>query len=327
MLKIQEAEMVVVCGEGLIDMVPTQCGGSQGYVPRPGGSPLNVAIGLARLDVPVAFLGRLSRDRFGRRLVQHLHDNAVELRYLRDGPEVSSLAFVHNEPGQEAQYAFYSENSADRNLLPTDLPDRFEDDVNALHFGSISLMREPSASTLELCMRREHGARLVTLDPNVRAQLIADADRYRRRLDGWIRMSDLVKVSRADLQWLYPARSIEQVAQRWRGLGACVVVVTLGIDGAVAFGPGATATQPAFPVPVTDTVGAGDAFMAGALAWLHHASLLDRTALTGITTGELTALLGYANQVSALTCTRAGADPPRLDELADFPLERGGFAT
>ena len=317
--------MVVVCGEGLIDMVPTRCGGSEGFVPRPGGSPFNVAIGLARLEVPVAFLGRLSRDWFGRRLVQHLHDNAVQLHYLRDGPEVSSLAFVHNEPGQEAQYVFYSENSADRNLLPADLPDAFEENVSALHFGSISLMLEPSVSTLELCMRREHGARLITLDPNVREQLIANGDGYRRRLEGWIRLSDFVKVSRADLEWLYPAYSIDQVADLWRGLGAGVVVVTLGVDGAMAFGLGATATQPAFPVRVVDTIGAGDAFTAGALAWLHRASLLDRRAIDGITTGELAALLSYANQVAALTCTRAGADPPHLDELAGFPVEEGGF--
>ena len=307
--------MVVVCGEGLIDMVSTRCGDSQGFVPRPGGSPFNVAIGLARLDVPVAFLGRLSRDHFGRSLVQHLRDNAVQLRYLRDGPEVSTLAFVDHEPGQEEQYVFYTENSADRNLLPADLPDRFEDDVSLLHFGSTSLMMEPSASTLEQCMRREHGARLVSLDPNVRAQLIADADGYRHRLEGWVGMSDLVKVSRADLEWLYPAVSADQVAQRWRGLGACLILVTLGVDGAIAFGPGAIATEPAVPVQVVDTVGAGDAFTAGALAWLHDASLLDWTALSEITTSELTALLSYANLVSALTCTRAGADPPRRDEL------------
>src|SRR5262249_51869534 len=171
------------------------------------------------------------------------------------------------------------------------------------------------------CMRREHGARLISLDPNVRAQLIADADRYRHRLEGWVRLSDLVKVSRADLEWLYPAVSVDQGAWRWRGLGACLGPVAPRVRGAVASGPGAIATEPAVPVQVVDTVGAGDAFTAGALAWLHHASLLDRTALSGITTSELTALLSYANLVSALTCTRAGADPPRRDELTSW---RGG---
>jgi len=310
--------MVVVCGEGLVDMVPTPCSGGQGYVPRPGGSPFNVAIGLARLGVPAAFLGRLSGDRFGRSLVQHLRDNAVHLRYLRDGPEVSRLAFVLNEPGQEAQYVFYSDNSADRNLLPADLPDSFADDVTAIHFGSISLMVEPSASTLEQCMRREQGVRLVTLDPNVRPQLIADADRYRHRLEGWVQLVDLVKVSRADLDWLYPEVSVSDVAQRWRGLGAGVVLVTLGADGAIAFGAAGMATRPAISVQVVDTVGAGDAFTAGALAWLHQSSLLDRSAFDAITTSELSTLLSYANLVSAVTCTRAGADPPRLDELIDF---------
>src|SRR5262249_13863429 len=162
---------------------------------------------------------------------------------------------------------------------------------------------------------------LVTLDPNVRTQLIADADSYRRRLEGWVRMSDLVKVSRADLEWLYPATAVDQVAQLWRGLGVGVVLVTLGVAGAVALGPGATASQPAFRVHIVDTVGAGDAFTAGALAWLHHASLLERGTLNGITAGELNALLNYANKVAALTCTRAGADPPRINELADLPLE------
>jgi len=125
-------------------------------------------------------------------------------------------------------------------------------------------------------------------------------------------------VSRADLEWLYPAVSVDQVAHRWRGLGACLILVTLGVDGAVAFGPGTIATEPAVPVQVVDTVGAGDAFTAGALAWLHHSSLLDQTALSGITINELTALLSYANLVSALTCTRAGADPPRRDELTSW---------
>src|SRR5262249_60469718 len=104
----------------------------------------------------------------------------------------------------------------------------------------------------------------------------------------------------------------------WRGRGRGVVLVAVGVHGAVAFGPGASPSEPAVAVQVVDTVGAGDAFTAGALAWLHHASLLDRTALSGITTSELTALLSYANLVSALTCTRAGADPPRRDELTSW---------
>lgn len=317
--------MVVVCGEGLVDMVLERCGENHCYVPRPGGSPLNVAVGLARLDVPVAFLGRLSRDTFGRRLAQHLRDNAVQLRYLSEGREPSSLAFVHDEAAQEAQYVFYTVNSADRNLLPTDLPDSLGHDVTAIHFGSISLMAEPSASTLELFMRREGGGRLVTLDPNVRTQLIADPDGYRRRLDGWVRLADVVKASQADLRWLYPALSIREVARRWRGLGAAIVIVTLGGDGAIAFSPGAEATCPGIPVQVVDTVGAGDAFTAGTLAWLHHAAMLGSTALDRITAEQLSALLRYANQVSALTCSRAGADPPRLADLPGFPVETREF--
>jgi len=108
---------------------------------------------------------------------------------------------------------------------------------------------------------------------------------------------------------------VDQIAQRWRRLGAVLVLVALGVDGAVAFDPGAMPAEPAVPVPVVDPVGGGDALTARAPAGLQHASLLDLTTLTETTTSELTALVSYANLVSALTCTRPGADPPRPDEL------------
>jgi fructokinase len=164
--------MILVAGEALIDMTPARCGESIGYLPHPGGSPYNVAVGIGRLEVPVAFLGRLSTDAFGRLLRGHLEASRVSLRYLVDAEEATTLAFVHTGEG-EPEYSFYSERTADRMLLPEHLP---AIPVGAaLHFRSISLVLEPGASTLEGLMRRESRRRLLSLDPNVRPSLITEA--------------------------------------------------------------------------------------------------------------------------------------------------------
>jgi fructokinase len=307
--------VIVICGEALIDFTLARVGKAEGYRAHPGGSPYNVAVGLGRLEVRVAFLGRISQDFFGERLRQNLRDNGVDVRYVREGREPSTLAFVHAPKGAEPQFAFYGEGTADRRLRPEDVPAAFPADVHALHFGSISLVLEPAATTLEGVMRREHGRHLVSLDPNVRPGLIADRDAYRARLEGWVRAADVVKVSRADLSWLYPEDPVERIAERWKGLGPALVVVTLGREGAEGWGNAGMCRVPGMRVRVVDTVGAGDAFTSGLLAWVYRSDRLTRGGVERLSTDELAAALGYANRVAALTCTRAGADPPRRAEV------------
>lgn len=306
--------MIVVCGEALVDMTPARVGEGEGYLPRPGGSPYNVAVALSRLDVPVAFLGRVSTDAFGRLLRQHLVGNGVDLRYLREGPELSTLAFVHLA-GAEPEFTFYGEGAADRQLRPEDLPAAFPQDVLAIHCGSISLALEPIASTLDGLMRRERKKRLISLDPNVRPGLIRNREAYRERLEEWVASADLVKVSRADLSWLYPQDPIDHTAERWRGMGPAFVVVTLGERGAQGFGRHGVVRVPGIPVRVVDTVGAGDAFTAGLLAWLFHHGRLTPGDVERLPEAELVRALDYANRVAALTSTRRGADPPRRQEV------------
>jgi len=301
--------VILVAGEALVDLTPARCGDGTGYLPRPGGSPYNVAIGLGRLDVPVGFLGRLSTDTFGRLLRERLQASQVSLTYVLDAEEPTTLAFVHLSDDEEPEYAFYTEGTAGRVLLPEHLP--VVPEGAAMHFGSFSLALEPGASTLEGLMRRESRRRLLSLDPNVRPGLVADRDAYLRRLEGLVRLADLVKVSRADLAWLYPGQAPEAVASRWLGLGPALVLVTLGKDGAAAFGAAAHASAATPPVTVVDTVGAGDAFTSAALAWLHRHDALDRRGLETLGAAALEALLAFANGSAADTCTRPGADPPR----------------
>jgi fructokinase len=308
--------MIVVCGEALVDLTPTVCDGVEAYVPRPGGSPYNVAVGVARLEAPAAYLGRLSRDFFGQLLRERLVGSGVRLDYLGEGPELTTLAFVHLAPGAEPEYGFYAEQSADRMLHAADLPASLGADVEALHFGSFSLVLEPIASTLETLMRREHGRRLLSLDPNVRPSLIPDRDRYRQRLEGWIALTDLVKVSRADLSWLYPGEPVTSITRRWLDLGPSLLVVTLGPDGCVAVTASQTVELTGRPVEVVDTVGAGDAFTAALLARAHETGSLRPDRLAALSPEALRDLLRHANGAAAFTCTRAGAEPPTRAELA-----------
>ncbi|PWG65738.1 carbohydrate kinase family protein [Spiribacter halobius] len=308
--------MIICCGEALIDFVPmTGADGARGYRPCIGGSPLNVAIAAARLGVPTGFLTRLSSDFFGDQLADGLAGNGVDLGYVTRAEQPSTLAFVSLAPGEEPQFAFYSENAADRSLAPEDLPRALPAAVECLQLGSISLMQEPSATTLEGLMRRESGRRVLSLDPNVRPGVIRDRRDWARRLEGWITLVDVVKVSRADLEWLYPEEAPEAVARRWQASGPALVVMTRGGDGAVAFTGHRRLAMPGRSVEVADTVGAGDAFHAGLLASLRAQGLLRREPLAAAGEAELAAALDFAGRVAAITCSRHGADPPRREEL------------
>jgi fructokinase len=313
--------MILICGEALIDLVPVVADGELVYAPRTGGSPYNVALGLGRLEVPVGFFGRVSTDPFGWSLRERLVAAGVDCSLLRQGDEPTALAIVHLAPGQEPVFVFYGDGAADCTLTPDDLPSPGElgDAVEALHFGSISLVREPGATAYEQLMRRESGRRVISIDPNVRPGLIDDPDAYRQRLEGWVAMADLVKVSQADLTWLYPDRSPVDTARDWLAAGPSLVTVTRGAGGAVGITATGTVDVPGDPVVVSDTVGAGDAFTAGLLGFLALRGVLDRVALRTLGEQDLRPCLALANRAAAITCTRSGAQPPTRAEVLSEP--------
>ena len=309
--------MIISCGEALIDFVPVEVGGVAAYRPFPGGSPFNVAIGLGRLGAPTGFFSRLSTDFFGDLLVKTLQQNAVDVRYLTRAPDPSTLAFV-SAPGEgEPQYAFYSNGAADRSMTERDLPLAFDDKVACLHFslGAITLNVEPASRTLEALMRREAKRRVLAFDPNIRAGLIGNREAYRKHVEGWVAAMDLVKVSRADLDWLYPGRGVEDSAEAWRNLGPRLVVVTLGADGAMALVDGRKVLVRGRKVTVVDTVGAGDSFHSALLAGLNERGALTRDWLQKLEVDAVEALLNRAVAAAAITCSRAGANPPTKAEL------------
>ena len=301
--------MIVVCGEALIDMVTT---GDSTRRPTPGGGPFNTARALARLEAPAAFLGHFSTDEFGRMLADQLAADGASLALATFGPEPTTIAIANIGGDGLAEYEFLIQGTSAPNLTRGMIPAELPVDVKAVHLGTLGLVLEPMASSLAALVRREHGRRLVILDPNIRPVLTTDPQ-YRPRLDSLISQSTIVKASDADLDWLFQGLDRMAAARALLARGPKMVVVTLGAKGAIGVTASAEVRVPAPAVRVVDTIGAGDAFGAALLAWLHDHGRLSRD--LRLDREELRAALEFACLVASITCTRPGADPPRRAEL------------
>jgi fructokinase len=303
----------VVVGEALIDLVAADDGA---YLARPGGSPLNVAVGLARLGQPTALAGRLSADPFGTVLRQHLTRSHVDLRYVRAAPEASTIALVALSGGQ-ARYQF-SADGADFQWSRDELA-FLPAGARAVHFGSLASWLPPGDSAIAeaISRTRDGGTVLVSYDPNVRPALQPDPAAARGQVERAVATAHVVKASSEDLDWLYGPGDPAGVAASWLELGANLVVVTAGPDGATGWTrQGPAVSRPAYPVVLADTVGAGDAFTSGLLDALARAGRLDPAALAaGLDAPTLAAVLDEASMVAALTCARPGANPPWRAEV------------
>ncbi len=312
--------MIVVCGEALIDLVPSAQGQQRG---TPGGGPFTTARALARLGIPAQFLGHLSRDAYGEQLRDLLVADGADLAMTTFGPEPTTLAIVEVNAEGHAAYRFVSDGTSAPNLTSKMMPASFGPDVKALHVGTLGLVFEPIATTIAALVEREHSKRLVMVDPNIRPSAVeshypspsrgGQRGGYRARLDRIIAQSTIVKASDTDVAWLFPELDRRAAGHALLARGPKLVVVTLGPDGAVGMTTSAEVRVPALAVKVVDTIGAGDAFGAAVLAWLaDHGRLSLDLRLDG---DELRAALEFACLVASITCTRAGADPPWRSEL------------
>jgi fructokinase len=301
--------VIVVCGEALIDLVVS--GHGEGS-PSPGGGPFNTARALARLGVPTAFLGHFSTDDFGRLLAARLSADGAVLSLATFGAEPTTVAVARIGKDGLAEYDFSIAGTAAPNLTREMIPSALPSQVNALHLGTLGLLLEPIGSTLTQLLEREGERRLVMLDPNIRPRLVT-SPRYRQRLEWCVSRSTVIKASAEDLAWLYPEIGYEAAAERILEAGPRLVLVTLGSAGAYGTNGQTGIRVPAAPVDVVDTIGAGDAFGAAALAWLHDHGLLE--ADLRLSAGELESLLEFACLAASLTCARAGAEPPWRSEI------------
>jgi fructokinase len=310
--------MFVVCGEALFDFVLESEAGpaAQTYAARAGGSPFNVAIGLARLGQPSGLLTGISDDLLGQRLAQVLDDEGVSRAYVIPTDRPTTISLVGLDTKGVPAYQFYDAGSADTGVRPEDLPE-LGPEVTGLHFGSYSLAAAPVGDAVAaLATKHRHG--FVSIDPNVRPNVEPDMAVWRTRLDRLFPLADVVKISAEDLELLWPGRAAASFAEDVLRRGVRLAVVTDGGEAAhgwTARGHHASATPP--EVTVIDTVGAGDTFQAALIARLHRHPDGPTAALEALDAAGLTALLDYAARAAAITCSRRGADLPRASELSD----------
>ncbi|MFJ1801544.1 carbohydrate kinase [Streptomyces sp. NPDC088180] len=308
---LDHSELLVV-GECVADIVrlPDEA-------PRvhPGGSPANVAYGLARLGHRAVLLTQLGPDGNGRLIREHLASGGVDVRTDGSTAPTPSAAVTLDGAGQ-ASYAF--------DVSWTLAPVAVEPAPVHVHTGSIGAVAEPGSATVLDLVRAARATATVSYDPNVRPALMGDHAAAVRRVEECVGLSDLVKASDEDLEWLYPGEEPERVAARWLERGPAVVLVTRGGAGALAVLPGGRITVGAPPVDVVDTVGAGDAFMSGTLHALAAHGLLGpggRDRLHAVDRDVVADVLCHAVASAAVTVSRAGANPPGADELREALAE------
>lgn len=318
-------QLLVSLGEILFDFLPIERDGEiSGFSMHAGGAPYNVAVGLARLGRPVAFVSKVGSDFFGRRLRQAVRAEGIADRYLPTAEGApSTLAFVAHEHGEPA-FTFYGDGAADTQLRPEDLPEELFAQAALLHMGGISLLRGSTPVAALHAAERLRGHALISLDPNIRPKLIRDehAPAYRATLEHATALCDLLKVSAADTEWLAPGVDLEHYAAAQLERGPLLTLLTRGGAGVVALRRQADAIErlevPGFPVQVADTVGAGDTFSAGVLAALSERGVLSRAALAALPADDLRAALRYGAAAAAINCTRVGANPPTKAEVVAF---------
>ena len=298
-----------VCGEVLIDLIP----GADGVrVPHVGGGPANTAKALARLGHDVYFIDGISTDEYGVAARKELLDDEVKLDLALTSDKPTCLAIVSLDANGGASYEFKIDGTATFDFNLNWLPDPSRYKPNVLHIGTLVTVIQPGADVLyDWAMQVAEFAPIV-FDPNIRPSVMGDHDLYEAAVEKWAALSSVIKVSDDDMAWLYPGQKYEDVARRWLGDGAALVVVTRGSQGIIGFTAEGAVEVDGAKITVADTVGAGDTVGAIIVEAMIEQGIL---ALTG---DVLKATLHRAAVAAGITCSRKGAQPPYKHELKNI---------
>lgn len=311
--------MILVCGEALADLFVDE-GPDSGLTARVtlGGSPLNVAIGLARLEERAAFCGGISSDRFGVALRRRLESERVVLDYVINSDRLTTISIVTTDSSGQPNYSFHGEGKADRDVGIDTLPGSLPADVCALTFGSYTLAVAPVADAYLALARREAAHRVISVDPNLRPTVTPNLEDWKRRFGAFLSIADIVKASEEDIAVAYGEDAdIDEVVAGWFASGPSIVLVTHGGNGATGYlKRGGKFSVPGKPISVIDTVGAGDTFHAAILSYLNNSGKLSKERIADLTAPELARAIDFAVTAAAITCSRQGADLPTKAEVA-----------
>lgn len=307
--------MILSCGDALIDFVPVVAADGRDAVrPAVGGSCLNVAVGIARLGVAAGFIGGISTDLFGRMIADHAIASGVDISHADRTAHQTTLAFVRIVEG-ESQYAFYDAQTATANWSYRRGSISF-DGIDAVHTGSTTLVQERGATEAAALIAEAKNSATISFDPNCRPNLVQDQAAYRARMAMFAARADIVKMSDVDFSYLFGDEPYAERANAILAGGTSLMVVTRGTNGALAWHRSLGAIEVGAPtVKVVDTIGAGDSFQAALLSALAELKYLERSRLQAVGADELRKALSFAARCAALTCSRAGADPPWRGEV------------
>lgn len=315
-----------VCfGELLVDMVSDAdagLAGSMRFLKAPGGAPANVAVGLARLGVETAFVGQVGDDPFGHWLRETLSRESVETTYLSQSEAArTTIAFVATRSDGKKDICFYRNPGADAQFSTSDFDPEVLSDARVFHCGSVSLSVEPCRSAQLAAVRaaRDHGL-LVSYDPNWRPSLWSDLEEAHRHVWSMMALADVAKVADEEWEFVTGEKDFAAGAAKIRAQGPQLVVVTRGADGAYFHCDGADGEVAGFQTQVVDTLGAGDAFVAGMLSRILEAPTLQST----LSAPMLAEIVRFANGCGALATQKAGGIPslPTRDEVEAFLQNR-----
>lgn len=295
---------LLVVGESLVDVT---VGEGQEPTTRPGGSPLNIAVGCARLDVPTVLATQVGDDQPGELLREHLDDADVDVRSLPPHHSDTSVARAYLDGSGHATYEF------ELDWDPTELP--LPEGNSCVHVGSIGASLQPGADAVHgLAVSAHRDGVPVSFDPNVRTAITPDVNFLRRRATELSAVSSVVKLSDEDADVLFPDDTDVLGTLVGRGMTRLAVMTCGGRSVRLRSRLAAVEVTPP-PVTVVDTIGAGDSFMSALLAVLIERELLGND----LTAAQLQRVGVYAARAAALTCTRIGADPPTRAELGKPP--------
>ncbi|WP_018763303.1 carbohydrate kinase family protein [Arthrobacter sp. 135MFCol5.1] len=303
---------VTVIGESLVDII-SEAGYAAPTRVHPGGSPLNVAVGVSRLNSAVNLVTHYDDDRYGLMIEEHLQSNGVTV--IRGGSAPTSRATATLAADGAATYEFDISWDLSGATLPALAA---VETSHHVHTGSIAALLAPGDQAVLGLLGAAGKRATISFDPNCRPSISPDVGAARRQAERFTAVSDLVKASDEDLAWLYPDRTPEESLRTWLDLGPSMAVLTRGPDGPILITRTERVEMTAEAVTVADTVGAGDSFMAALIAGLAQLEALGaagRQRLQMLGAGELHALVAYANRAAAITCSRPGANPPHMDEL------------
>ena len=294
-----------VCGEALIDLIPR---GEQ-KIAIVGGGPANTAKALARLGFDSYFIDGISTDGFGGMIKDQLLHDGVNLKYAHYSEKQTCTADVSLDKAGVASYIFTIDGTATFDFTNDWLPDPQEIKPVVLQIGTLATIVQPAADVLLEWAKRVAKVAPIVFDPNVRSSVLPDRPKYQEAIAKWAAISEVIKVSEDDLAWLYPEQDQIAIAEEWIKGGSTLVIITKGSYGIIGVTKDDVVSVPGVKIEVVDTVGAGDTV--GAIV---VEAIVER-GLEVITGDVLREVLVRATKAAAVTCSRAGANPPTRAEI------------